>query len=228
MADDDGRKWWPRAVRDLCRHPSALLLLVQLLEIVLYPLTEGTHAGRAMLGMVGVVVLVLALRLIRFTHGRIWLASVLAVGAVGLNVAWLATGNVALQPWQAGLEALVYFYTAGCLITYMLADTRVAADELFAAAATFSLLVWAFTEVLLLCQALQPWAFAGAAAVTEPRSWSELMFLSFALMSSTGIGAVIPTTAAARAIADLEMFTGVMYIALVVSRLIGLSVSGRR
>lgn len=52
-----------------------------------------------------------------------------------------------------------------------------------------------------------------------------MLFLSFALMSSTGIGDVIPITVHARALASLEMFVGVMYIALVVSRLIGLSVS---
>jgi hypothetical protein len=54
------------------------------------------------------------------------------------------------------------------------------------------------------------------------------MFLSFALLSSTGIGDVLPLTAAARAVADIEMFTGVMYLALVVSRLIGLAVSQQK
>jgi hypothetical protein len=62
---------------------------------------------------------------------------------------------------------------------------------------------------------------------TAPRSWTELLFLSFALMSSTGIGDVIPITVQARAVASLEMFVGVMYIALVVSRLIGLTLLRR-
>jgi hypothetical protein len=109
----------------------------------------------------------------------------------------------------------------------MLADRRATTDELFAAGAAFTLLVWAFTYVLLLCQAVQPGAFSAATA-TQPRSWSELMFLSFALLSSTGIGDVLPLTAAARAVADIEMFTGVMYLALVVSRLIGLAVSQQK
>jgi hypothetical protein len=47
------------------------------------------------------------------------------------------------------------------------------------------------------------------------------MFLSFALFTNTGIGTVVPLTAASRAIGDLEMFAGVMYLALVVSRLVG-------
>jgi hypothetical protein len=131
----------------------------------------------------------------------------------------------ALKPWWAALEALFYFYAAGCLIAYMLADRRATTDEMFAAGATFTLLAWAFTYLFVLCQVLQPGCFAAAVNPADPRSWTELLFLSFALMSSTGIGDVIPITVHARALASLEMFVGVMYIALVVSRLIGLSVS---
>ena len=53
------------------------------------------------------------------------------------------------------------------------------------------------------------------------------MYLSFALLSSTGIGDVIPLTPHARALASVEMFVGVMYLAAVVSRLIGLTLQGR-
>jgi hypothetical protein len=109
----------------------------------------------------------------------------------------------------------------------MLADRRATSDELFAAGATFTLLAWAFTYLFVLCQTLQPGCFAAAMNPTAPRSWTELLFLSFALMSSTGIGDVIPITVQARAVASLEMFVGVMYIALVVSRLIGLTLLRR-
>jgi hypothetical protein len=107
----------------------------------------------------------------------------------------------------------------------MLADRRATTDELFAAGATFTLLVWAFTYVFVLCQTLQPGCFSAAVDPQAPRTWTELLFLSFALMSSTGIGDVIPITVHARAVASLEMFVGVMYLALVVSRLIGLTIA---
>ncbi|HEX7324783.1 MAG TPA: two pore domain potassium channel family protein [Rhodanobacteraceae bacterium] len=212
---------WRQQAR-LYLHPSALLLLVQLLEIVLYPATRDTPAGRALLGIVGAAVLLLALRLIHHTQGLVWHAALLAVAAIVLNIAWAVFGGTSLQAWQAGLEALLYFYTARCLIGYMLADRRATRDELFAAAATFTLLVWAFTELLVLCQLLQPAAFTGAGAPGDPRSWSELIFLSFAMFTNTGIGTTVPMSAASRAIGDIEMFSGVMYLALVVSRLVGL------
>jgi hypothetical protein len=151
----------------------------------------------------------------------------LAVAAVAANVLSLGGfGN--LVPWQAAMEAVFYFYAAGRLIAYMLADRRATSDELFAAGATFTLLVWAFAYLMMLCQAVQPASFGATGPGDAPRGWGDLMFLSFALLSSTGIGQTVPMTGMAMAVGDLEMFAGVMYLALVVSRLIGLSVAQRR
>jgi hypothetical protein len=72
-------------------------------------------------------------------------------------------------------------------------------------------------------QALQPDAFSGALRPGSPRSWTELMHLSFALLSSTGMGDVLPMSGPARGIAAIEMFAGVMYLAAVVSRLVGMT-----
>jgi len=205
------------------QHPSAVLLLVQLIGLLLYPFIEHTRPARAVLGAFGVLVLCLAIAMVQRTRGRGWISAAIAAPAVLLNVLDLTLGIPVLKPWWAALEALFYFYAATCLIRYMLADRRATSDELFAAGATFTLLAWAFTYLFVLCQTLQPGCFSAAVNPTAPRSWTELLFLSFALMSSTGIGDVIPISVQARAVASLEMFVGVMYIALVVSRLIGLT-----
>jgi hypothetical protein len=126
--------------------------------------------------------------------------------------------------WSSGLEALFYFYAAGSLIAYMMGDRRATTDELFAAGATFTLLAWGFTHLYLMIQALESGTFAAAVNASAPRTWTELNYLSFALLSSTGIGDVIPLTVRARAVASIEMFVGVMYLATVVARLIGFSI----
>ena len=53
----------------------------------------------------------------------------------------------------------------------------------------------------------------------------ELLFLSFSVLSSVGLSDIVPIRPEARALVMLESFAGVMYIALVVSRLIGLTVT---
>jgi len=215
-----------RRIALIIRHPSAVLLLVQLLGLLLYPFIEHTRPARMVLGAFGILVLGLAITMVQRTRGRGLISACIAVPAVILNALDMAGGMPQFRPWWAVFEAAFYFYAAGCLIRYMLADRRATTDELFCAGATFTLLAWAFTFVFVLCQVLQPGCFSPGTDGVQ-RSWTELMFLSFALLSSTGIGDVVPVTVHTRAVASLEMFTGVMYIALVVSRLIGLSLLRR-
>lgn len=201
-------------------HPCALLLAAQLLEIVLYPAVSASPMGVVVITAFGIAVVLTALRLVHYTRGFVWHAVAVAIVAMGLGVAAAVHENPDVLAAHWLMAGALYFYVARCLIGYILADRRATTDELFAAAATFTLLVWAFAQLLLACQTLQPAAFS----VTAP-DWSELMFLSFALFTNTGIGNVIPATALTRGIADIEMFGGVMYLALVVSRLIGMAVN---
>ena len=60
------------------------------------------------------------------------------------------------------------------------------------------------------------------------RTWTELNYLSFALLSSTGIGDVIPLSAHARSLASVEMLVGLMYLAAVVARLIGFHITSHK
>ncbi len=210
------------------RHPSAILLAVQLLGLLLYPFIENTHASRVGFGVFGIVVLGITTSMVRRTPGLVWVSAAIGLPAVVLLALQVMFGMPYLLPWSAGLEAVFYFYAAGSLIAYMLADRRATTDELFAAGATFTLLAWGFAYLFVLLQALQPGCFLGVVDVERARSWTELMFLSFALLSSTGIGDVIPVTPHAQALASVEMFVGVMYLATVVSRLIGLTLQPRQ
>lgn len=200
---------------------------MQLAGLVLYPFIENTHAGHVGFGAFGIVVLVFTTRMVRHTPGLTWVSVGIALPAVVLLALQALFEMPGLLPWSSGLEAAFYFYAAGSLIAYMMADRHASTDEIFCAAATFTLLAWGFTYLFLLLQSLQPGCFAAAVNAGEPRTWTELMYLSFALLSSTGIGDVIPLTPPARALASLEMFAGVMYLATVVSRLIGLTLVQR-
>ena len=65
------------------------------------------------------------------------------------------------------------------------------------------------------------------ATTGEAPTFLELLFLSFTNLSATGLGDILPISSPARVLAMLEQFSGVGYVAMVVSRLIGL-MSGKR
>lgn len=207
--------------------PSAGLLLVQLLGILLYPWMESSRGGRALFAAFGLVVLGVALRVVRRSPWFTWLALVLAVLVVGLTAVDVVAPHPALPIAIAVFESAFYFYAAGGLIAYMLQDWVATTDELFAAGATFTLLAWAFAYAYAACEAAVPGSFSATVNPEAPRTWMELLFLSVAVLSSVGLSDILPATGVARALVMLESFAGVMYMALVVSRLIGLTVLAR-
>ena len=216
-----------RLLRFPIRHPSAGLLFVQVLGIVLYPLMD-TPGQRALFGAFGLIVLGAALYVVRRGPWLTGLAFVLALPVVVLSIMQALDPDPRLMAITAALEAIFYFYATGSLIAYMLQDQFASADELFAAGATFTLLAWAFAYVYTVCQVLIPGSFGAIAGPADTRTWMELLFLSFTTLSGVGLGDILPVTPMARALVMLEEFSGVMYISLVVSRLIGLAVVARR
>jgi len=148
----------------------------------------------------------------------------LALVVLAIALSSLATwaGMSQLTPWANIVESAAYFYAAAGMVLYMLEDHFVSADELFAAAAVFTLLAWAFAFLYSACQFWSPKSFTAAVNSEAPRTWLELLFLSFTSLSSTGLGDIIPVSPPARVISSIQMFTGVMYMALVVSRLVGM------
>jgi hypothetical protein len=93
--------------------------------------------------------------------------------------------------------------------------------------ATFTLVAWAFAYSYIVCQAIEPGSFTAAVDPDAERSWMELLFLSFTTLSSTGLGDVIPIKPFARSMVMIEQVAGLAYVAMVVSRLVGLLVLRR-
>jgi ion channel len=128
-----------------------------------------------------------------------------------------------LLPWSAVFEAMLYFYAGVSLIRYMFADHVVSTDELFAVGATFTLFAWAFAYVYVIVQAVAPGSFTAAVHPNDARSWVELLFLSFTTLSSTGLSDIVPIKAFARSVLMIEQLAGVLYVAMVVARMVGLT-----
>ena len=207
----------------LRRTPSAGLLFVQLAGILLYPWMETSPRGRGLLTAFGLIVLGVAVRVVRKSPWATWLAFVLAALVVVLFVIEAVSPHPALPVAIATLEASFYFYAAGSLIAYMMQDWVATTDELFAAGATFTLLVWAFAYTYVACEAAASGSFTAPVNPHGPRTWMELLFLSIAVLSGVGLSDVVPVTPFARALVMLEAFSGVMYLAVVVSRLVALT-----
>jgi hypothetical protein len=209
------------------REPSATLLAAQLASLLAYPFLENGSAARAIVSAIGIALLGLVVFAVRSSPALTWIGIALAAPATLLLIIQAATGSDTLLPYSSAFEAVLYFYAAGALIAYMLADHEITRDELFAVGATFTLVAWAFAYVYVVCQAIAPVSFTAAVRPTGDRSWIELLFLSFTTLSSTGLSDVVPIRPFARSLVMFEQVAGLAYVAMVVSRLVGLTVMRR-
>jgi hypothetical protein len=210
----------------LRRHPSAMVLATQLVAILAYPFLETSTAGRAILGVVQLAIVLAAVFAVRRTPTLTWVGLLLAPPAMLFTVGeaiWQGTDWIVLG--SAVLHAPFYGYVSYAMIRYLFHDDRVTRDELFATAAAFTVVAWGFAYVFAAVQVLVPGSFA-ASSGGDQRTWFELLYLSFAQLTSVGLSDVVPVEPHARSVAILEQVVGVFYIALVVARMVGLTVMG--
>jgi hypothetical protein len=209
-------------------HPSAVLLVAQLVAVLAYPFLEDEAWGRAIVGTVQLAIVLAALAAVRPTPALTWVA-------VGLGgPAMVLTVLEALQPDADGIvlasaafHAPFYFYISYAMVRYLFHDDRVTRDELFATGAAFTVVAWGFAYVYAACQAIWENSFIGAGGEST-RSWFELLYLSFSTLTSVGLSDVVPVEGHARSFTMVEMVVGVFYVALVVARLVSLAVVRQR
>ncbi|CAM3727406.1 potassium channel family protein [Smaragdicoccus niigatensis] len=209
------------------QHPSAVLFAVQIAGLLLYPLMGSTSISRALFNAFGVGIVLLALWAVRFSPGLTWVGAALAMPA-GVLLALDAFFDVpALGITSSVLEACLYVYAAGCMLAYMLYDADITTDEMWAVGATFTLLAWGFAHVFTVCQYVQPNSFTAAVAPEAQRTWIELLFLSVTTLTSTGLSDIVPIRPVARSLVMIEQIVGLAYVAMLVSRIVGLTMRGR-
>lgn len=210
-------------------HPSGVLLAVQIFGILLYPFMGESGPGRAVFSLFGLVVLVLAVLAVQRTPALSWVALLIGIPVVVLTILEVVQSeSSSVSLWSNVFHALFYFYTAYALIKYMFADSRVTRDEIFAVGAAFTVVAWGFAYVFAATQIIRPHSFLAAVNPDAARTWMELLFLSVTTLTSTGLSDVVPVLSHARSFVMIEQIAGMLYLALVVARLVGLTIARNR
>ena len=212
---------WMTSVR---QHPSGVLLAAQLIAVLAYPFTGDTPAGRAVLGIFGIFVLAVAVWAVRATPALTWVAILLGIPVVVLTVLeGLYPTNDVIRLWSSVLHALFYGYTAYGLVRYLFDDTFVTRDEIFAVGANFTVVAWAFAYAFMAVQVVWPNSYVSFQGEGF-QAFPNLLFLSFATLTSVGLSDIYPVMPHARSFAMVEQVTGVLYVAMIISRVVSLTV----
>ena len=212
----------------LRQHPSGVLLAGQLVVVIAYPFLGGSTAGRAVLGVAQMALVLTAVMAVRRTPALTWVGALL--GGPAMVFAVLEAVRPTTE-WIVLTSAIFhvpfYFFVSYAMIRYLFHDDRVTRDELFATGAAFTVVAWAFAYIYAAVQVLDPGSFVNYDGAGE-LPWFELLYLSFTTLTSVGLSDVIPVQDHARSVVMVEQLAGVLYVALVIARLVGLTAARAR
>ena len=206
-------------------RPHIPLTLLLLVLIVAFPAMEYNGAARCLIntGIVGGTVL--TLWRVHARSGHLVLLTAFGAVALAAQYTWELRlfGGLPMAGLLAGVsEAAFLFGSAIVMGLYMMKDTHATVDELFASGAAFLLMALAWACTFWLMAFFDPDAFTISLQSPGDRSTIfDFLYLSMTTLTTTGYGDILPKSSWARSIVMLEQLTGVMYVALVISRLAG-------
>ena len=190
--------------------------------MLIYPFLDDSTAGRAVVGVVQMAVVLIAVWAVRATPVLSWVAVVLGrpamvftvLEAVSPDVDWIVLAS-------AAFHVPFYFFVSYAMVRYLFHDDEVTRDELYAVGAAFTVVAWAFAYVYAAAQVIWPGSFIGYGAdAGADVAWFELLFLSFTTLTSVGLSDVYPVLDHARSLVMVEQVAGVLYVALVIARFV--------
>lgn len=206
---------------------GTVLLISLLLYVGLHPLMLGGITARLIGGAIVAVILFSGTVAASGSAILRAIGIVLALITFGLQVGWLTTHNTTIEAMMMASFAVFCLYTAIVILRHVLSFGPLYADRVHAALSVYILLALAWAGAYAMIEILAPGSFsAPVAAGGKPAEGSyllaEMLHLSIATLTSTGYGDVTPIAPFARSLSQLEQLTGVFYIAVLISRLIGL------
>ncbi|HNC08903.1 MAG TPA: potassium channel family protein [Anaerolineales bacterium] len=106
------------------------------------------------------------------------------------------------------------------LVRYIYTSKRVDLNVMMTAITVYIFIAAMFTPLYVIISRLDPSAFMDNGLGIAPQ-WQQLVYFSFVTLATLGYGDVLPLNAWARSLATVEGMVGVLYVALIMGRLIG-------
>lgn len=147
-----------------------------------------------------------------------------------MHIAAALAPGTALGVANFATQAAFHAFVVVCLLRYMLRDEVMTLDELFAAAGLYVLMAFVFAYLYAMLELLAPGAFF-INPVNNPDGatrWWDLLYFSFTCLTSVGFGEITPVSDHARSLVMIQQMVGVLYLALVISRLVSMQAGRRR
>jgi hypothetical protein len=181
--------------------------------------------GSRFIGVFVIIILIASVHSLSRDRRFFFIALILALPAMVAQVWRIAAGEGDMFLRIAQVTTLLFFlYVTITVLALVLERGTVTVDRLCGAASVYLLmgLTWAVAYTFL--YSLDPGAFTGNLLLDEAGKpvQSNFHYYSFVTLTTLGYGDIQPVSAQARSLSILESVCGVLYIAILISRLVAL------
>lgn len=224
----------PSANRDAMQGRVIYLLILVIVVQFIYPITEG-NSPFWLLAYQALYMSLMVSGILVARESPLFMRALIILGALWVFAgAAYAFNQDALWAQLTGYFFIVCFQitVVAVLLKYIFRARMVTRDVLYAASAVYLLLgaifvpVFGITESLTFAWTGGQHAFAdNVVAVGEVFTWQNFVYYSYVTLTTMGYGDILPRTMWARSAATLEACLGVLYTAIIISRLVGLYAS---
>lgn len=203
-------------------HRYATLLFAELLLMLIYPFFTGIDFRRQVFRVAAIILFSAALYAV-LGKGRLTLiAFCLGTPAILTRLLNVITHAAVFAMADEVLGLAFMIFVTSVLVWTILADASVTTDTLAGAVSAYMLIGLTFGLAYMLIGHLVPGSFRDTIEPGKQLSPTEYTFFSFVTLTTTGYGDIVPWLPHARALAMIESIIGIMYPALLISRLVGL------
>ena len=211
-------------VMGLRRFSMVQLLIALALLIFFAPFVEEIKDGDIIVSLLLSLVLLSAILAVASRGRTLTVALLLAIPAVAGR--WLNHFQPHLLPPAIFLVAgigLVAFVVVN-LLRFVLRAPSVDVEVLCATISAYLMLGLIWTMAYWLVASVTPTAFAfnTATGTKESMEGFNAFYFSFVTLSTVGYGDITPVSKVARMLAATEAMTGLLYVAVLIARLVGL------
>jgi hypothetical protein len=207
-----------------------LFLAVTFDTIVVYPLVSVVSSSVAIQIMNNVIISVIfLLGLFAFTHRGItrkFFGGIIIILIANRMVRFVFGANL-LAGWDILLSLVIVVVFVTFMLRYVFKEGTVTWQRVEGAATAYMLIAIAFSLGYLLISFLIPGAFKfpdEALKLGDPQSVYIFHYFSIATLTTLGYGDIIPIHPFARTWAMMEAFVGQLYPAILIARLVSLYV----
>jgi Ion channel len=204
-------------------HRFLLLFVFLLATLILFPYAEASHFGSYAFRVIGSFAIVVSVYAANVHRSVLILAIVLAIPALFERIVLPNLNGHFFFTFNIGLTLVFDVVIVVIIFRHVLAASEPTSETIFGALCVYLLVGFTFASVYGMVAAFQANAFYLDPHLNlhSAADRFDLIYYSFATMTSLGAAGITPVTVVARSFSILEAILGVLYLAVLIAGLIG-------